>query len=147
MIGVTVAMVEPDDKDTADTLKLNTEESNKVIIREFYEVLFDNKDIDGAAEKFISPTNYIEHSPEILEGIEGFKKSMKHMIEGSPGYVMDVKKVLADGDLVVVHGKTSLFGKPIAFVDIFKMKDGKVIEHWDVIQEIPTNSPNPLAMF
>ena len=91
--------------------------------------------------------NIIEHNPNGGDGIEEFKKDMKALTEGSPGQVMDIKRIAADGDLVFVHGRTSWFGQDVAFVDIYRMSNGKIVEHWDVIQNMPTNAKNPHAMF
>jgi len=100
----------------------------------------------GAADKYIAK-DLIEHNPSGDDGIDGFKKDMTYLTQNSPGQVMDIRRVSADGDLVYVHGKTSWFGQDVAFVDIYRIKNGKIAEHWDVIQNWPTNATNPHPMF
>ncbi len=72
---------------------------------------------------------------------------MGELTAGSPGQVMDIKRIAADGDLVFVHGRTSWFGQDVAFVDIYRIENGKIAEHWDVIQNIDPVTKNPKAYF
>jgi predicted SnoaL-like aldol condensation-catalyzing enzyme len=110
-------------------------EQNKKIVLEAFETLFNRRDYEGA-ERFWSP-NYIQHSAHIAPGREGLFnliKSMPPTLEYEPGMIV------ADGDLVIVHGRFSGFGAPVNWVaaDILRIEDGVLVEHWDVIQDEAT---------
>jgi predicted SnoaL-like aldol condensation-catalyzing enzyme len=60
---------------------------------------------------------------------------------------VEIKRVAADGDLVWVHTKSFFFGKELATVEIFRVANGKIVEHWGVIQEVPQSSANSNTMF
>jgi predicted SnoaL-like aldol condensation-catalyzing enzyme len=118
-----------------------TEETrNRNIIKDFVNIVTKEKDVDAAAAKYISP-NYIEHNPDGASGIEGFKGLWKLLT--APEAVTETKRIAADGNLVFTHGKGFWDGKNYAFADIYRLEDGKIVEHWDVLQEIPTSSSNP----
>lgn len=82
--------------------------------------------------------NYIQHNPMIAQGKAGLKAYAKAMVAaGMKPQKIEIFNASASGDLVWVHCKQKLAGKTMLIVDIFKMKNGKAIEHWDVLQEIP----------
>lgn len=82
--------------------------------------------------------NYIQHNPMIAQGKAGLKAFMMAMKEaGTQPQKIEIINASASGDLVWIHCKLNLAGKNMVIVDIFKMKNGKAIEHWDVLQEIP----------
>ena len=85
--------------------------------------------------------NYIQHNPMIAQGKAGLQGFMQFMIaSGTQPQQLEIFRASASGDLVWVHCKLNLAGKDVVVCDIFKMKDGKAIEHWDVIQEIPAST-------
>jgi predicted SnoaL-like aldol condensation-catalyzing enzyme len=111
------------------------QERNKALVLEAFETLFNKRDYE-AAERFWSP-NYIQHSAHIAPGREGLFNLIKGMpptLEYEPGMI------LADGDLVIVHGRFSGFGAPANWVaaDILRIEDEVLVEHWDVIQDEAT---------
>ena len=108
------------------------QERNKALVLEAFDTLF-NKRHYAAAERFWSP-NYIQHSAHIAPGREGLFdliKSLPPTLEYEPGMIV------ADDDLVMVHGRFSGFGAPVNWVavDILRIEDGVLVEHWDVIQD------------
>jgi predicted SnoaL-like aldol condensation-catalyzing enzyme len=124
----------------------STAAKNKAIVLEAFETLFNNRDY-AAAERFWSP-NYIQHSAHIAPGREGLFnliKSLPPTLKYEPG------TIVAEGDFVMVHGRFSGFGQPVNWiaVDILRMKDGILVEHWDVIQDEATEqqSKSGLPMF
>jgi predicted SnoaL-like aldol condensation-catalyzing enzyme len=124
----------------------STAAKNKAIVLEAFETLFNNRDY-AAAERFWSP-NYIQHSAHIAPGREGLFnliKSLPPTLKYEPG------TMVAEGDFVMVHGRFSGFGQPVNWiaVDILRMKDGILVEHWDVIQDEATEqqSKSGLPMF
>ncbi len=107
-------------------------EKNKALVLEAFETLFNQRDYE-AAERFWSP-NYIQHSAHIEPGREGLFDLIKS-IPATLKYEAGV--IVAEGDFVIVHGRFSGFGQPVNWIaaDILRIKDGVLVEHWDVIQD------------
>jgi predicted SnoaL-like aldol condensation-catalyzing enzyme len=118
---------------------------NKKIVADFYQDLFGNKNI-SAIDKYIGDI-YIQHNPMLPDGKEALKNGAKEWFKGAPKEKIDIQHLSADGDLVYIHTK-SMFGKKVfSVMDIFKLKDNKIVEHWDIIQQVPEKSNNPHPMF
>jgi predicted SnoaL-like aldol condensation-catalyzing enzyme len=104
--------------------------------------LFINKD-PAAVDMYWRP-DYIQHNPMFPNGSD----VLKSFVSGeSSGFTYEMGMVIAEGDLVAVQGRYSGFGpKPMVAMDIFRVQDGKIAEHWDVLQEevTPTVSGNPM---
>lgn len=114
------------------------EERNKRNVVEFYNLAINEKNYE-AAEKYIGDT-YIQHNPIAADGREGLKNFLAFAKENMSEYHSDIKRVFADGDYVIlhVHAKRTPDDRGSAVMDIFRLdENGKVVEHWDVIQEIP----------
>jgi predicted SnoaL-like aldol condensation-catalyzing enzyme len=112
-----------------------TQERNKAFVLEAFDVLFNRRDY-AAAERFWS-RSYIQHSVHIAPGREGLftlVRSLPATLKYEPGVIV------ADGDFVIVHGRFSGFGAPANWIaaDIFRIEDGVLAEHWDVIQDEAT---------
>jgi predicted SnoaL-like aldol condensation-catalyzing enzyme len=124
----------------------STAAKNKAIVLEAFETLFNKRDY-AAAERFWSP-NYIQHSAHIAPGREGLFNLIKSL---PPTLKYDPGTMVAEGDFVMVHGRFSGFGQPVNWIaaDILRMKDGILVEHWDVIQDEATEqqSKSGLPMF
>jgi predicted SnoaL-like aldol condensation-catalyzing enzyme len=108
------------------------EEKNKAFVLEAFETLFNKRDY-VAAERFWS-SNYIQHSAHIPPGREG----LFNMIKGLPdGLRYENGLMVANGDYVVLHGRFSGIGQPADWIvaDIVRLENGKLAEHWDVIQD------------
>ena len=122
-------------------------EANKKTVLAFYEAGINNKDFD-AASKFIGK-RYVQHNPNIADGPEGLKAFLGVFKEKFPNLRGDIKQIFADGDFVIVHvhGVRVPGERGSAIVDIFKLEDGKIVEHWDVLQSIPETSANTNGMF
>jgi predicted SnoaL-like aldol condensation-catalyzing enzyme len=108
------------------------EETNKALVLEAFDTLFNQRDYEAAARRW-SP-NYVQHSAHIGPGRGGLFdliKSMPSTLKHEAGMIV------ADGDLVMLHGRFSGFGAPANWivVDILRVKDGLLVEHWDVIQD------------
>jgi len=111
------------------------QERNRALVLEAFDTLFNKRDY-AAAERYWSP-NYIQHSAHIEPGREGLFnliRSIPPTLKYEPGVIV------ADGDFVIVHGRFSGFGAPVNWIaaDIVVIKDGILIEHWDVIQDEAT---------
>jgi predicted SnoaL-like aldol condensation-catalyzing enzyme len=127
-------------------MDVSTTAKNKAIVLEAFETLF-NKRNYAAAERFWSP-NYIQHSAHIAPGREGLFnliKSLPPTLKYEPG------TIVAEGDFAMVHGRFSGFGQPVNWIaaDVLRIKDGILVEHWDVIQDEATEqqSKSGLPMF
>jgi len=122
-------------------------EANKKIVVDFYNKGLNDKDFD-AASKYFGP-RYVQHNPGAANGPEGFKRLVGFLKEKFPTSRNEIKRVIAEGDLVVlhVHSKRSPEDRGRAIVDIFKVENGKIVEHWDVVQDVPEKSANTNTMF
>lgn len=122
-------------------------EANKRVAVEFYEAAINEKDFDKAASYLGS--RYIQHNPSAPDGAEGLRSFIDFLKANHPNQRGDIKRVVAEDDLVVLHvHSTRDDGTPgRAIVDIYRIEDGKVVEHWDVIQDIPEEAANSNGMF
>jgi predicted SnoaL-like aldol condensation-catalyzing enzyme len=123
----------------ADTAQM---EANKRAVVEFYEKAINQKDFE-AASAYLGP-RYIQHNPSASDGAEGLKAFLAFLRDKAPNYHSEIK-----GDYVIlhVHNKREPDARGSAIVDIFKLENGKIVEHWDVHQDIPEKSANSNSMF
>ena len=122
-------------------------EANKKTVQAFYEAGLNKKDFEAAA-KFFGP-KYIQHNPGAPDGIEGFKTFVNFLREKFPNSRSEIKKTFAEGDYVIlhVHAVREPGTRGRAIVDIFRLENGKIVEHWDVAQDIPEKMPHNNGMF
>jgi predicted SnoaL-like aldol condensation-catalyzing enzyme len=116
---------------------MTSPEKNKALVLEAFDMLFNKRDY-GAAEQFWSD-RYIQHSAHIPPGRAG----LFNLVRGLPGTLRYENHVtLAEGDYVIAHGRFSGHGRPRSWVaaDIVRLEDGKLAEHWDVLQDEATQS-------
>jgi predicted SnoaL-like aldol condensation-catalyzing enzyme len=123
-----------------------TPEQNKALILEAFDTLFNKRGYE-AAERYWSP-NYIQHSAHIEPGRAG----LFNLIRSAPGTLRyEHQLILAEGDYVIVHGRFSGHGRPVAWIaaDVVRIEDGRLAEHWDVLQDeaTKTESKSGLPMF
>ena len=108
------------------------EAKNKALVLGAFETLFNKRDY-AAAERFWSP-DYVQHSAHIAPGREG----LFDLIKSLPATLKyQAGMIVAEGDIVIVHGRFSGFGAPVNWIaaDILRIDDGVMVEHWDVIQD------------
>lgn len=121
-------------------------ETNKKIVRDFYQQMFGDKDLT-AVDRYIAP-EYIQHNPTVPDGAEPFKEAAKGWFEGAPKTKVDIQRIAAEGDLVFIHVKNiNPDGSLQSVIDIFRLDNGKIIEHWDVMQDVPKDAANAHPMF
>ena len=127
-----------------DTAKL---EANKKAVLEFYDAGLNRRDFDAAA-KFLG-SRYVQHNPTAPDGPEGFKAFLGFLRDKFPDSHSEIKRSFAEGDFVIlhVHSVREKGSRGRAIVDIFRLEDGKIVEHWDVVQEIPEKAANANGMF
>jgi predicted SnoaL-like aldol condensation-catalyzing enzyme len=99
-------------------------------------------------EEYLSP-DYIQHSALAEPGLEPLKAFLAKVRKESPDAKQTIHRSFADGDHVIVHVHVERWpGDPgLAVVDIYRCEDGEIVEHWDVIQDVPENPVNPIGMF
>jgi len=123
------------------------EEQNKKTVVEFYEKAINQKDFE-AASKYLGP-KYTQHNPNAADGATGLQAFLQFLRERYPDSHSEIKRVFADGDYVIlhVHAIREPGTRGNAIVDIFKLENHKIVEHWDVNQEIPQKAANTNGMF
>ena len=122
------------------------EEKNKELVLKAFDTLFNKRDY-ATAEKFWSP-RYIQHSAHIAPGREG----LFNLIKSMPSmFKYESREIVAEKDFVIVHGRFSGIGLPVNWIaaDIVRIKDGVLVEHWDVIEDEASReqSKSGLPMF
>jgi len=123
------------------------EETNRQVVLEFYEKGLNQKDAD-AALKYVGG-RYIQHNPNAADGPDGFRKFIAFLRDKAPHSHSEIKKSFVDGDFVIlhVHSIREPGTRGNAIIDIFKLEQGKIVEHWDTVQPIPETSANTNSMF
>ncbi|MFF7398093.1 nuclear transport factor 2 family protein [Achromobacter sp. NPDC008082] len=123
-------------------------QSNKEIVVAFFRMMFQDREVDEAVRLYVSP-NYVQHNPYMRDGVGPMVDFFPPYFDQHPQAIVDIKRVIAEGDLVVIHNqwRDSPEDRGQAVVDIFRVEKGKIVEHWDVSQEIPENPANQNGMF
>jgi predicted SnoaL-like aldol condensation-catalyzing enzyme len=121
--------------------------ANKKAVEEFLDLAINQKNFEAAA-KFLGP-RYVQHNPNAADGPEGLKAYIAFLRQKFPDYHSDIKRVFADGDYVITHAHNvpTPGSRGYAVMNIFELESGKIVEHWDAIQEIPEKSANANTMF
>lgn len=123
-------------------------EQNKEIAVNFLTMIFNEHKVAEAFELYADPV-YIQHNPYAASGAEAAISFLGPYLEANPEANTEIKRVIAEGDLVAIHNnpKMNAADRGRAVVDIFRLENGKVVEHWDVVQEVPATSANENTMF
>lgn len=121
-------------------------EINKKNVTEFYDLIINEKDF-ASARKYMGD-RYKQHNPMVADGPEGLKAFIEYLKTNFPDARSEIKKIIAEGEYVVLHvrsRRTPTLER--AIIEIFRLENGKIDEHWDVVQQIPETSENPNGMF
>ncbi|CAN5756498.1 nuclear transport factor 2 family protein [soil metagenome] len=125
-----------------------SEQANKDVVLAFYEAAINQKDVE-AALAYIGRT-YTQHNPRSADGVEGLKGFIGgYLKKANPQLKAVIKRVVVQGDLVVlhVHSMPEPGALGSAIVDIFRVENGKIVEHWDVMQPVPETLAHGNTMF
>jgi predicted SnoaL-like aldol condensation-catalyzing enzyme len=108
----------------------------------FVELFYTRKRV-AEAFAFLVADDYRQHNPNLPDGPAAAVESLTPKFDGSPDARFDVQRVLVDGDLAMVHVKATRPGAPpTAVADIYRFENGRIVEHWDVLQPMP---PDPVS--
>lgn len=127
----------------------STPAQNKENALAFYEMVFNQHKLQEASDKYIGK-EYLQHNPNVADGKQAFIDAFAPFLKAHPKSKATVKRVIAEGDLVAlhVHSQSDDKDRGEAVVDIFRFdKDGKIVEHWDVIQAVPEKTESGRGMF
>lgn len=130
--------------DARDTAQ---EEANRQLVVEFYDTVFNQHKVDEGAAVLID--DYKQHNPYVPDGKQPFVSYFTGYFQENPDARSQVVRSAADGDLVWlhIHSTQNPDDRGEAVIDIFRVQDGMIVEHWDVIQAVPETSANENTMF
>ena len=120
---------------------------NRAVVAAFAHMFYDQRDVRGAFEHYVA-VDYTQHNPDIPDGREAAITALTPIFSQA-GSRFEVKQILVDGDLAVIHlwGRTGSEGTGGDVADFFRLRHGKIVEHWDVLQPMRTGTINPHPYF
>jgi predicted SnoaL-like aldol condensation-catalyzing enzyme len=122
-------------------------ERNRAVVTDFARLFYSERNVRAAFERHVV-ADYIQHNPGIADGRDAAIAALEGKFS-APTARFTVKRILVDGEYAMIH----LHAQPDparpggAVADIYRLKDGRIVEHWDVLQPVPAQSANPHPMF
>lgn len=116
--------------------------------KDFLDMIVNKRMVKEAFAKYVG-TKYIQHNPQVPDGVDGAIAGLGGMLQAMPAVKIEFKRVLADGDYAVVHHhlKPTPEDRGTAIIDIFRFEGDKIVEHWDVLQPVPEKAAHNNTMF
>lgn len=123
------------------------EERNRQLVVDFYNGVFNRHDVARSAGVLID--GYIQHNPGVPNGKASFVNYFTSFFKSNPNARSRIVRSAADGDLVYlhIHATNGQGDRGLAIVDIFRVENNRIVEHWDVIQKVPAEAANTNTMF
>ncbi|HET6824818.1 MAG TPA: nuclear transport factor 2 family protein [Amnibacterium sp.] len=119
---------------------------SRELMTDFARLFYTERDPRAAFARYVAP-DYIQHNPGLPDGPEAAVEGLEPKFRAG-GARFEIQRILVDGDLAVVHVKASRPGAPdTAVADFYRIEDGRIVEHWDVLQAVPASSANAHPMF
>lgn len=120
---------------------------NRAIVTEFARLFYTERDVKGAFETYVAK-HYIQHNPGLPDGRDAAVAALAPMFADRVKS-FTIKRIVVDGNMAVIHVdvRPTPDSRGAAVFDMFRLKDGKIVEHWDAIQPIPEKSANAHSMF
>lgn len=131
-----------------EVLVTNTTEGNKAVVRDFYDLAFNQRKPARAVARHTGDV-YRQHNPGAADGADAFVEFVTGFTQAYQSLRVDFKRFVAEGDLVAVHSQfvREPGDRGLAVMDFFRLEGGKIVEHWDSIQEVPAEAANSNTMF
>lgn len=122
-------------------------QANKQIVQSFVSTILIEGKYDQLGQYLVGES-YIQHNPALPDGVSGLGVALQELAQRGITFTYQrVHRLIAEGNFVLAQSQGLLGSKPHAFYDLFRVEDGKIAEHWDVLQEIPATSANHNTMF
>jgi len=120
---------------------------DEAVVVKFYEAAVNRKDF-AEASKYLG-REYRQHNPRAKDGKDGLEAFIATLRRDAPAYRSEIKRVFSDRGHVIlhVHNRTTPDSRGAAIIDIFRLEKGKIVEHWDVRQDIPEKTASGNSMF
>ena len=119
-----------------DATNIADTETNKALVSDFIQTILVNGEMDKLGAYF-DGDNYVQHNPDVADGLSGLGKALEAMAkQGIAMVYTNVHKVLGEGNFVLVVSEGTFAGQPTSYYDLFRVENGKIAEHWDVIETI-----------
>ena len=127
---------------------MSSPDQNKANVKAFYDLAFNQRQPEEAVKRYVG-SSYRQHNPMAGDGPEPFIGFVKWITGENPDLRVEFKRFIAESDLVAVHSHMipAKGARGTAVIDIFRLENGKIVEHWDVVQEVPEQAANQNTMF
>lgn len=130
-----------------EVVDLDKTAANKALVKGLLDDVFFGHKMDKIGQ-YISTERYDQHNPGIADGLDGLGKAMAQMAKaGQTMVIQKTHRVVAEGNFVFLHSEGTFAGKHVAFADLMRVENGKIVEHWDTIQDVPEATASGLGMF